>query len=138
MEQIETEIRTQNPLRLTKHFETMWRLPTLFLLTKSLFVLANTTLSATVSRPLLRGAGLSPSLRLIKCVHNHQSMRSVQYGYASLQYCHRTEYLCGAILTFLLLPEQAQAIPSFARIYDMLYRLPYSATDPESVRSAVP
>ena len=57
MEQIETEIHTRNPLRLTKHFETMWRLPTLFLLTKSLFFLANTTLSATVSRPLLRGAG---------------------------------------------------------------------------------
>lgn len=54
------------------------------------------------------------------------------------KYCHRTEYLCGAILTFLLLPEQAQAIPSFARKYDMMYRLPYSATDSESVRSAVP
>lgn len=27
--------------------------------------------------------------------------------------------LCGAILTSLLLPEQAQAIPPFARKYDM-------------------
>ena len=27
--------------------------------------------------------------------------------------------LCGAILTFLLLSEQAQAIPPFARKYDM-------------------
>jgi hypothetical protein len=43
MKQIETEILTRNPPRLTKHPETIWRLPALFLLTLSLPFLANTT-----------------------------------------------------------------------------------------------
>lgn len=43
MKQIETEILTRNPSRLTKHPKTIWRLPALFLLTLSLPFLANTT-----------------------------------------------------------------------------------------------
>lgn len=92
MEQIKTETHTRNPLRLTKHFETMWRLPTLFLLTKFPFFSPTLHCLLLVQDRYCVVLNLSPSLRLVKCVPSHQSVRSIQYGNASLQYCHRTEY----------------------------------------------